>query len=144
MDSIYVSSPLASRWECCQEIRDIRSFISQSLSVGSPRINCLSAEGYGFCQGTCSYKLTVFRFQDPYFLYCFRPRDGNDVPLLTVTCSGTSIPLVISLNPALIFVSSALFKICTQHHQGVGKTPKPRSEERRVGKECRSRWSPYH
>src|SRR2546430_3221560 len=24
------------------------------------------------------------------------------------------------------------------------KTPSPRSEERRVGKECRSRWSPYH
>ena len=23
-------------------------------------------------------------------------------------------------------------------------TTKPRSEERRVGKECRSRWSPYH
>src|SRR2546422_6587125 len=22
--------------------------------------------------------------------------------------------------------------------------PRPRSEERRVGKECRSRWSPYH
>src|SRR5256886_17351027 len=25
-----------------------------------------------------------------------------------------------------------------------GKTPPERSEERRVGKECRSRWSPYH
>ena len=24
------------------------------------------------------------------------------------------------------------------------KCPKSRSEERRVGKECRSRWSPYH
>ena len=24
------------------------------------------------------------------------------------------------------------------------KNPKYRSEERRVGKECRSRWSPYH
>ena len=24
------------------------------------------------------------------------------------------------------------------------KTPLTRSEERRVGKECRSRWSPYH
>ena len=24
------------------------------------------------------------------------------------------------------------------------KIPKIRSEERRVGKECRSRWSPYH
>ena len=23
-------------------------------------------------------------------------------------------------------------------------TPQSRSEERRVGKECRSRWSPYH
>src|SRR5437773_7763006 len=23
-------------------------------------------------------------------------------------------------------------------------SPDPRSEERRVGKECRSRWSPYH
>ena len=26
----------------------------------------------------------------------------------------------------------------------VGSTVVPRSEERRVGKECRSRWSPYH
>ena len=26
--------------------------------------------------------------------------------------------------------------------QPIGRTP--RSEERRVGKECRSRWSPYH
>src|SRR3712207_9517218 len=24
------------------------------------------------------------------------------------------------------------------------RVPHPRSEERRVGKECRSRWSPYH
>src|SRR2546426_308129 len=27
---------------------------------------------------------------------------------------------------------------------GLSATQKPRSEERRVGKECRSRWSPYH
>ena len=27
---------------------------------------------------------------------------------------------------------------------GAGKTAFTRSEERRVGKECRSRWSPYH
>jgi len=28
---------------------------------------------------------------------------------------------------------------------GVSRTPvRERSEERRVGKECRSRWSPYH
>src|SRR5256885_7078772 len=28
--------------------------------------------------------------------------------------------------------------------QMAGEIPKVRSEERRVGKECRSRWSPYH
>ena len=27
---------------------------------------------------------------------------------------------------------------------GGGKSEEVRSEERRVGKECRSRWSPYH
>ena len=30
------------------------------------------------------------------------------------------------------------FALCAQDDM------KPRSEERRVGKECRSRWSPYH
>ena len=29
-------------------------------------------------------------------------------------------------------------------NDGVNAEGKPRSEERRVGKECRSRWSPYH
>ena len=27
---------------------------------------------------------------------------------------------------------------------GLSQAPRSRSEERRVGKECRSRWSPYH
>ena len=29
-------------------------------------------------------------------------------------------------------------------YKKVGDSVKERSEERRVGKECRSRWSPYH
>ena len=33
-------------------------------------------------------------------------------------------------------------KILTEHKNG--SEPISRSEERRVGKECRSRWSPYH
>ena len=28
--------------------------------------------------------------------------------------------------------------------EAIGESEKVRSEERRVGKECRSRWSPYH
>src|SRR3989449_11591911 len=31
-----------------------------------------------------------------------------------------------------------------QHHPAGSARPGERSEERRVGKECRSRWSPYH
>ena len=33
--------------------------------------------------------------------------------------------------------------ICSLARDGI-TTIDPRSEERRVGKECRSRWSPYH
>ena len=45
---------------------------------------------------------------------------------------------VISLNILSLFLiyPSMNYKIETELH--------PRSEERRVGKECRSRWSPYH
>src|SRR5256885_12005494 len=34
--------------------------------------------------------------------------------------------------------------ILRQHQPTAGPLIKQRSEERRVGKECRSRWSPYH
>ena len=33
--------------------------------------------------------------------------------------------------------------VTTQQHNRIARRPE-RSEERRVGKECRSRWSPYH
>src|SRR5258708_6284608 len=43
---------------------------------------------------------------------------------------------------------SGCFNSCGQHHVAdlgfYGVSRKMRSEERRVGKECRSRWSPYH
>ena len=35
-------------------------------------------------------------------------------------------------------------KIKSCFFEKINKIDKPRSEERRVGKECRSRWSPYH
>ena len=34
--------------------------------------------------------------------------------------------------------------ICDSHHNLILDLGCMRSEERRVGKECRSRWSPYH
>ena len=41
--------------------------------------------------------------------------------------------------------SSAVLTLCTQCMDLLkAKETDKRSEERRVGKECRSRWSPYH
>ena len=37
-----------------------------------------------------------------------------------------------------------VFVICIIFMKNTGKAVLARSEERRVGKECRSRWSPYH
>ena len=36
------------------------------------------------------------------------------------------------------------FSRTVEEARGADKVPDDRSEERRVGKECRSRWSPYH
>src|SRR5256885_16501106 len=44
-----------------------------------------------------------------------------------------NIPAVRRFSPDKIIISP-----------GPGTPADPRSEERRVGKECRSRWSPYH
>ena len=44
------------------------------------------------------------------------------------------------LGAALVFFMQAGFSLC---EAGFTRA-KNRSEERRVGKECRSRWSPYH
>ena len=42
-----------------------------------------------------------------------------------------------------LFISLHMDAHGSQHARGAGVTP-GRSEERRVGKECRSRWAPYH
>ena len=37
-----------------------------------------------------------------------------------------------------------LAPVTKKNHQQIMYNARTRSEERRVGKECRSRWSPYH
>src|SRR2546427_12481284 len=58
-----------------------------------------------------------------------------------MTCAAISaIALLLPIDPA--------GDGCKRKHDALGPPPQfpelPRSEERRVGKECRSRWSPYH
>src|SRR3712207_8838937 len=45
----------------------------------------------------------------------------------------------------ICFISLRIWPNClTSWFTACTFVPEPRSEERRVGKECRSRWSPYH
>src|SRR5215831_6090638 len=62
-------------------------------------------------------------------------------PALTVQCGQETLEQAVEKMAALPFVD-VLYIRCDWRdiHAGPGK----RSEERRVGKECRSRWSPYH
>ena len=46
--------------------------------------------------------------------------------------------------PVIEPVSSEVFSTAIYARLSVENSGKSRSEERRVGKECRSRWSPYH
>ena len=49
-----------------------------------------------------------------------------------------------NVTPAEIVTSCEIFPVLSEKRVVVVKDFLLRSEERRVGKECRSRWSPYH
>ena len=51
--------------------------------------------------------------------------------------------LQLHLNILLFSLTSVFSKLASIQYNKNGLHA-PRSEERRVGKECRSRWSPYH
>src|SRR2546422_8334210 len=85
-------------------------------------------------------------------IFFFQAEDGiRDVAVTGVqTCA-----LPISVHLREILVSAAFAESRGRLPLALGKdvtglpvvadlTAMPRSEERRVGKECRSRWSPYH
>ena len=66
------------------------------------------------------------------FVGILDPKQFNSAVALTSRLSGTCYRTVRRWQSLRIAVSALNF------------TPQFRSEERRVGKECRSRWSPYH
>src|SRR2546427_6164704 len=115
----------------------------------------LSCSGSGrFVDGALHVSVLSFLF------FFFQAEDG--IRDLTVTGVQTcALPISNSMS-AMVFSStttnatlgscsrrraSSIF-ICGRRRHGSGSSGSsswpPRSEERRVGKECRSRWSPYH
>src|SRR5687768_12504259 len=88
--------------------------------------------------GTLLASALIFIFADP-LMWIVAPSFDIDRHELAV-----SLTRIIALNPFLFSISSVFASM----QQAVGRfffyALAPRSEERRVGKECRSRWSPYH
>src|SRR5258708_36559952 len=66
------------------------------------------------------------------------PGDGKVTDVSPVTSGGTP------RNRISIFLSVFDVHVNRSPIKGVIRDVRYRSEERRVGKECRSRWSPYH
>src|SRR5205809_6379518 len=87
--------------------------------------------------------LSALRVGEPYFFFFFffQAEDGiRDVAVTGVqTCA---LPIYHVRQKAIAPGRHLLFV----EHGPAGRAvqPAPRSEERRVGKECRSRWAPYH
>src|SRR2546425_9121587 len=71
------------------------------------------------------------------------------LPISSVAIAAGSCTLIIAVGtrPPVITAPAKIWSMdaaCTASTLGVWPLSRLRSEERRVGKECRSRWSPYH
>ena len=78
----------------------------------------------------------VFCEQGANVLLCYRSNDGAaDAAKSTLEKSGTKVEL---------FKGDVSDPEFAKEATAFCKEKRSRSEERRVGKECRSRWSPYH
>ena len=67
---------------------------------------------------------------------------GEKRGLVALSCALAALSAALMLMPFLsvYFILGELL----EHGVRAGNAGDDRSEERRVGKECRSRWSPYH
>src|SRR2546426_8574384 len=63
---------------------------------------------------------------------------------LLVSVVSAAARAAVSLATLLLSAASAAVRAAASLVTAVARAEVSRSEERRVGKECRSRWSPYH
>src|SRR5688572_31593659 len=93
------------------------------------------------CRRSLSERCSLNRISGIFFFFFFQAEDG--IRDLTVTGVQTcALPICLEhRTDALVHAEGygrGLDRAQTDEFVGM------RSEERRVGKECRSRWSPYH
>src|SRR2546429_6567190 len=90
-----------------------------------------------------------YRSQDTLGPQQLDDRQPVDVRQHAVGHDEVELPLGGAIEPftsvdGMIDTVAALAQALDQKARGLGVVLDERSEERRVGKECRSRWSPYH
>src|SRR2546428_13641022 len=111
---------------------------------------CSSGNG-AFLQGVAE------RYNIPLEAYADRAFEAKAMPSLTMGCGvflqsdivnqqrkGWSAEEIMAALAAVLPVNVWIYAGQLQNLRAVGRKFVLRSEERRVGKECRSRWSPYH
>src|ERR1051326_121652 len=83
--------------------------------------------------------------------YCFAIREVKNAVTASDRLATVAVAIESGLDPARIFGVSnhglpCFLPVISSHpsHATSKVAMSRRSEERRVGKECRSRWSPYH
>ena len=74
----------------------------------------------------------------------FRPLEGLHTETIRFTKPGSDPAVQLQFVPALAIIQQDLPQGCEITAHFCANWTEQRSEERRVGKECRSRWSPYH
>src|SRR5436189_4790276 len=77
-----------------------------------------------------------------YFFFFFQAEDGiRDTSVTGVqTCA---LPIYLATR-VTDYLAGMTDRFCIRVFEEIAVPREFRSEERRVGKECRSRWSPYH
>src|SRR3712207_9226949 len=72
------------------------------------------------------------------------PRDAERLRTMFSRLSSETIYLRFHIPYPQVPEQMLAFMLDVDHHHKEALVAAARSEERRVGKECRSRWSPYH
>ena len=75
---------------------------------------------------------------------CVYVMEGKDPKCITNPNGGRTTPSVVAFTDKERLVGDAAKRQAVTNSSRTVFAVKRRSEERRVGKECRSRWSPYH
>src|SRR5688572_31500590 len=97
---------------------------------------------YLFSSTMCFLSFSVFYFVF-FFFFFFQAEDG----ILDLTVTGVqtcALPILYSWVPDSAPAMLRYSRFSRIPLACAGSAAYRRSEERRVGKECRSRWSPYH